>query len=274
MAKDIDLTSQKWLTLIFENKNHDYGAFVLRNESSDRHLRALIIVTVVALALTYLPELVKSVLPGQKVIEQVTSVDLSNLDLDENVPEENQIKEIEVPPPPLLKETIQFTPPEITKDEDMREENVMITQQELTDNQVDISVATVHGVKEGGVDIADLVEHKVVVQEPEKPVIFDHVEQLPEFPGGATELLKWLHANIKYPTIAAEQGIQGRVTLRFVVKPDGTIGAVEIVKSLDPSCDREAVRVIKSMPKWNPGKQNGNAVHVWYHLPVTFKLQD
>ncbi|MDR2086066.1 MAG: TonB family protein [Dysgonamonadaceae bacterium] len=274
MAKDIDLTSRKWLSIVFEGKNHDYGAYVLRDESSDRHLKALLIVAIVGLTATVLPSIVKSVLPAPKAVEQVTAIDLSDLDLEEDVPEENRIEEIEVPPPPLLKETIQFTPPEIVEDEKMKEENAMITQQELTDTQVDISIATVHGVSEGGVDIADIAEHKVAVKEEAKPEIFSHVEQPPQFPGGEKELMKWLSENIKYPTIAQEQGIQGRVVLRFVVSPDGSVGQVEVQRSLDPSCDKEAVRVVKNMPKWTPGKQNGNAVFVYYTLPVLFRLQN
>ena len=276
MAKDINLTSQRWLELIFDDKNKSYGAYVLRNDSSNRHLKALIILLVLVSAFLFLPDLIKSVIPEKKAPEvaQVTEIDMADLDIEQEIPEENQIKEIEnVPPPPLLKETIQFTPPVVTKDEDVRDEELMLTQQELTDNQVDISVATIEGVKEGGVDIADLVEHKVVVQEEKKPEIFSHVEVPPQFPGGEKELMKWLGDNISYPTIAAEQGIQGRVILRFVVGPDGSVGNVEVQRSLDPSCDKEAQRVVKKMPKWIPGKQNGNPVHVYYTLPVLFKLQ-
>jgi TonB family protein len=128
------------------------------------------------------------------------------------------------------------------------------------------------GVKESGIDIRDLAEQKVVVQK-EKPQIFSHVEVPPQFPGGEKELMKWLSENIKYPKNAAEQGIQGRVVLRFVVTPDGSVEYVEVQRSLDPSCDKEAVRVVKEMPKWVPGKQNGNAVYVYYTLPILFKLQ-
>jgi protein TonB len=273
MAKDIDLTSPKWLALVFEGKNKEFGAYVLRDSSSDRHLKALLIVAAVGLLAIFLPNLIKSVIPkGQEKVEQITEVNM--IDLNQEIPEENKIKEIEnIPPPPLLKETVQFTPPVVAKDEDVREEDMMLTQQELTDNQVAISVANVEGAKEGGVDIADLVEHKVVVQD-EKPKIFDHVEIPPQFPGGEQELMKYLRDNIRYPAIAQEQGIQGRVVLRFVVNPDGTIGNVEVQRSLDPSCDKEAQRVVKSMPKWDPGKQNGNAVHVYFTLPVSFKLQN
>ncbi|MDR1436747.1 MAG: energy transducer TonB [Candidatus Symbiothrix sp.] len=273
MAKDIDLTSPKWLALVFEGKNKEYGAYVLRDSSSDRHLKALLIVTAIGMLAIFLPNLIKSVIPkGQEKVEQITEVNM--IDLNQEIPEENKIKEIEnIPPPPLLKETIQFTPPVVKKDDEVRDEDLMLTQQALTDNQVAISVATVEGAKEGGVDIADLVEHKVVVQA-DAPKIFDHVEIPPQFPGGEKELMKYLQDNIKYPTIAQEQGIQGRVVLRFVVSPDGSVGNVEVQRSLDPSCDKEAMRVVKAMPKWNAGRQNGNAVHVYFTLPVSFKLRN
>ena len=273
MPKDFDLNSQKWLALVFEGKNKEYGAYVHREESSDRHLKALIVIMVIAASLILLPMLVKTVLPAYADRGQVTDVTLSNLDLDQDIPEENQIKQIDVPPPPELKTTIAFTPPVVTKDDDIKDEELMKTQLELTETKADISVANIEGVQGGTVDIADLQEHKVVVEEP-KVQIFSHVEVMPSFPGGETALLKWLTDNMTYPTIAAEQGIQGRVTLRFVVRPDGSIDEVEVQKSLDPSCDKEAVRVVKKMPKWIPGKQNGNPVYVYYSLPIVFRLQN
>jgi protein TonB len=274
MARDFDLNSQKWLALVFEGKNREYGAYVHRDESSDRHLKAVIIITVVALCLIFLPKIIKSVVPAKDDVVQDTEVTMANLNLEDQVPEENQIKQIEVPPPPELKTTIAFTPPVVTKDEDIRDEELMLTQQELTENKADISVATIVGSTDGGIDIADLKDHQVVTEEPKKEVIFDYVEVMPSFPGGETALMKWLHDNLSYPPIASEQGIQGRVSLKFVVTSDGSIGEVIVVKGLEPSCDREAVRVIKKMPKWIPGKQNGNPVFVYYSLPIHFKLQN
>ncbi|GHT01330.1 cell envelope biogenesis protein TonB [Bacteroidia bacterium] len=271
MAQDFDLTSQRWLDLVFEGKNKQYGAYVLREESSNRHLKSLIIVAIVGSALIFLPNVIKNALP--KAPDVIQTDEVTMVEINQEIPEEDQIKQAEpVPPPPLLKETVQFTPPVIKRDEEVQ--NEVITQTELTDNKADISVATVEGSKDGGVDIADLQDHKVVVQEEKKPEIFSHVEVPPSFPGGDKEMMKWLQDNISYPVIAQEQGIQGRVILRFVVGPDGSVGQVEVQRSLDPSCDKEAQRVVKKMPKWIPGKQNGNAVYVYYTLPVLFKLQN
>jgi len=273
MAKDLDLNSQRWIALVFEGKNKEYGAYVQREESSDRHLKAMALITLLALCLIFLPGLIKSVLPAPKDLGQTTAVNLSEIDLNKEVPQENQIKQIVVPPPPELKATVQFTPPVIKKDDQIKDEDLMKTQQELTDTKADISVATVEGTQGGTVDIADLQDHKVVVEDT-KPQIFSHVEVMPSFPGGEGALMKYLGDNITYPTIAQEQGIQGRVSLRFVVKPDGSVSDVQVVKGLDPSCDKEAMRVVQKMPKWIPGKQNGNPVYVYFSLPVTFRLQN
>jgi protein TonB len=111
------------------------------------------------------------------------------------------------------------------------------------------------------------------IEEEEDKVIFQVVEKMPTFPGGDAELFKFLGNNVKYPVIAQENGIQGRVICQFVVNRDGSIVDVEVVRSVDPSLDKEAIRVIKSMPKWSPGQQRGKAVRVKYTLPVNFKLQ-
>ncbi len=126
--------------------------------------------------------------------------------------------------------------------------------------------------KEAEVVIAAPVE--APVEEEEEEVVFVVVESMPEFPGGTQALFKYLSENVKYPVIAQENGIQGRVICQFVVNKDGSIVDVEVVRSGgDPSLDKEAVRVIKSMPKWKPGKQRGKAVRVKYTVPVNFKLQ-
>ena len=102
--------------------------------------------------------------------------------------------------------------------------------------------------------------------------VFDVVEEMPQFPGGPSALFEYLAQNINYPVVAEENGVQGRVILTFVVERDGTITDVTVVKSVDPSLDKEAQRVVKSMPRWIPGKMNGSPVRVKYTVPVTFIL--
>jgi protein TonB len=108
------------------------------------------------------------------------------------------------------------------------------------------------------------------VPEPDK--VFDVVEQMPLFSGGQVELMKYLSANVKYPVEASKKGIQGRVIVQFVVEKDGTISNVKVVNNADEQLKEEAIRVVKTMPKWVPGKQNGKEVRVKYTLPVTFRL--
>ncbi len=110
-------------------------------------------------------------------------------------------------------------------------------------------------------------------EEEEENVVFVIVEKQPEFPGGTQAMMKYLAENIKYPMIAQENGIQGRVICQFVVNKDGSIVDINVVRSVDPSLDKEAIRVIKSMPKWKPGMQRGKAVRVKFTLPVVFRLQ-
>ncbi|MCQ2348584.1 MAG: energy transducer TonB [Paludibacteraceae bacterium] len=120
-----------------------------------------------------------------------------------------------------------------------------------------------------------VIQAPVEVQEEEEEdnVVFVIVENNPEFPGGTQAMMKYLSENIKYPVIAQENGIQGRVICQFVVNKDGSIVDINVVRSVDPSLDKEAIRVIKSMPKWKPGKQRGKPVRVKFTLPVVFRLQ-
>lgn len=127
----------------------------------------------------------------------------------------------------------------------------------------------------------DDVEEEIVIdipvaapiEEEEEDVVFQVVEKMPEFPGGQQALFEYLSKNIRYPVIAQENGLQGRVICQFVVNQDGSIVDIVVVRSVDPSLDKEAERVIKSMPKWKPGEQRGKAVRVKYTLPVNFRLQ-
>ena len=117
--------------------------------------------------------------------------------------------------------------------------------------------------------IAPVVETETVVED----IIHVSVEVMPEFPGGTAALMKYLGSNIKYPTISQETGSQGKVIVQFVVDRDGTISNPEVVRGVDPYLDKEAIRVISSMPKWTPGVQNGKKVRVKYTVPVSFRLQ-
>ena len=269
MAK-IDLTSPEWCELVFQGKNKAYGAYKMRANSPKRHTWAMVIVVIIAAVGFSIPTLVKLATPKQKeVMTEVTTLS----QLEEPEVKQEEFKKVEpVAPPPALKSSIKFTAPVIKKDEEVRDDEEIKSQEELTSTKVAISIADVKGNDEvNGADIADLKQVVTQAAEPEK--VFDMVEQMPTFPGGQQELMAYLGKNIKYPTIAQENGTQGRVIIQFVVERDGTISDVHVARGVDPYLDKEAVRVVQSMPKWIPGKQNGKAVRVKFTVPVMFRLQ-
>lgn len=145
---------------------------------------------------------------------------------------------------------------------------------EIVENDAKVEESTIQASD----NMSEAVEVKYVPveveeEEPEEQQIFQVVEEMPEFPGGMGECMKFLGKNIKYPTISAENGVQGRVTVQFVVNRDGSIVDAVVVRGVDPYLDKEALRVVNMMPKWKPGKQRGKAVRVKYTLPVQFRLQ-
>jgi periplasmic protein TonB len=271
MAKDVNLNSTDWCDLVFEGKNKAYGAYKMRRTSSKRHVVAFIVMVLFAVFMAVLPIILAKVRELTKQRETMTEVtNLSDLKLEDQVKEENIIRQEVAPPPPPLKSSIKFTELVITT-EDIPEGEELKSQEDLATSKVAISVADVIGTDEKeGKDIADLAGHKVIVEE--KPLI--GVEQMPEFPGGEEELIKFIKSNLRYPQIAADNGIGGRVTLRFVVSKTGEVSGIEVIRGLDPSCDKEAIRVVKMMPRWIPGRQNGRNVPVYFTLPVLFKLQN
>ena len=145
---------------------------------------------------------------------------------------------------------------------------------EIMDNDSEVEESTIQASD----DTQAAVEVKytpveVEEEEVEEQQIFQVVEEMPEFPGGMGECMKFLGKNIKYPTISQENGVQGRVIVQFVVNRDGSIVDPVVVRGVDPYLDKEALRVISMMPKWKPGKQRGKAVRVKYTVPVMFRLQ-
>ena len=279
MAKDINLTSQEWNDIIFEGKNKAYGSYELRLTTSRRLIIAFLVSLAIVIFVSFLPTLIETVASATRntadnISDSSVLADLRQRELEEQVAEKDIIREESAPPPPPLKSSIQFTAPEIVSSDEITDEDQMKSQDELAATNVTISIATVIGDdEEHGMLIEDLQEHKVIAED-EAQRIYDFVEQPAEFPGGEAALMKYLYDNIKYPVIAQENNISGRVNLRFVVERDGRVGDVQVVRgSGDASLDREAVRVVNSLPNFIPAKQNGRAVRVYYNLPVTFRLE-
>lgn len=271
MAK-IDLTNSEWIDIVFGDRNKKYGAYALRLQSAIRHNKSTLIIALIAIIGFSIPKLISLATP-KKQRESITEVTtLSKLDKAEV---KNEIKKpIAVEPPPALKSSIKFVAPVIKKDEEVSDENELKSQEELNKSAVAISIADVKGNDEvHGVDIADVKVAVTQQKEEDDDKVFEVIEQMPSFPGGEAALMDFISKNIRYPVSAQENGIQGRVILRFVVTKTGDIGKVEVVRGVDPALDKEAIRVVKSLPKWIPGKQNGENVNVWFTLPITFKLQ-
>ena len=166
---------------------------------------------------------------------------------------------------------------EITKQEEQKPQPMeapqQTTQLEIVDDNVETEDININAEVEQNEIIEEYVAPEVVEEEVVEQEIFQIVEEMPAFPGGEQKLMEYVAKNIKYPQIARETGIQGRVFVGFVVEPDGSISNVKLLRGIGGGCDEEAMRVIKSLPKWKPGKQRGKAVRVSYQIPVFFKLQ-
>ena len=285
MAREVNLSSREWCDLVFEGKNKDFGAYVIRTDSPKRHNKAVIYTLIGALLLgciiagfvkmnQYLDE---RRLAMEGVQEEVL-IDMSQ-DVEESEPEQERLEQEkpEVLPEEILN-TIKVTELAIVEDEKVKPEDEIKSQQEQIESE--------HSA--GSVDYDQGTDNKIIVQEfkrdvvvekpEEKPVqkpeeIHTLVEQMPQFPGGEAALMKFLSSHINYPPMAAENNVQGKVILQFVVEKDGRVGEVKLIRSVDKDLDKEAIRVVKLLPKFTPGRQNGNPVRVWYTLPVQFKLQ-
>ena len=166
---------------------------------------------------------------------------------------------------------------EITKQEEQKPQPVEMpkqtTQLEIVQDDVEVEDIEINAEVEQNEVIEEYVAPEVVEDDVVEQEIFKIVEEMPSFPGGEAKLMEFVGKNIKYPQIARETGIQGRVFVNFVVEPDGSVSNVSVLRGIGGGCDEEAMRVVKSMPKWKPGKQRGKAVRVQYMLPVNFRLQ-
>ena len=278
MAK-IDLISGSWTDLVFENRNQTYGAYVLRKGTGRRNVIAILSVILLAIACQIgltLKNIADEAAARRAAMDQVTELSALEQKKEAKVERKEVVKQEQVQRVvEKVKSSVKFTAPVIKKDDEVKPDDELKTQDELMSSKAAIGTFDVKGNDESG---EVLKAKEVIATEPVKPKeeenkVFDVVEQMPSYPGGNGALMQYLSSHIKYPVIAEENGIQGRVICTFVVERDGSITDVRIAKSVDPSLDKEAMRVVSSMPKWIPGKQNGSAVRVKYTLPVTFRLQ-
>lgn len=276
MAK-IDLISNEWADIVFQGRNKVYGAYQLRRGTSKRNIVSMIFVAAVA-AVAYLglaaynsyQEAQKAKFEAEMEASLLEAKKEAKVEKKTETPKVEQVQKVE-----KVKSSIAFTPPVIKKDSEVKPEEEMKTQDELKETKTAIGAFDVKGNDEAGGTVLKAVEEIAAPEPPkheeEQNKIFEVVEQQPQFPGGSVN--GWLADHIKYPVVAAENGISGRVVVQFVVERDGSVSQVKVVRGVDPSLDKEAARVVNGMPKWIPGKQNGQAVRVRFTLPVQFRLQ-
>ena len=286
MAKDVDLSSKEWTDVIFEGKNKEFGAYELRRQSDKRHNRAMLFV-IIGLVLVLIGGYFWSMYSDyrreqrelqlqaemEQMLAQLESEAMEEEPVEEEVPQAVEEPVAEQALPEEILNTIKDTEIAIAADEEVTED---ITSKDDVAESTAAAGATTFD--QGTDDLNVVREHKeeIIVEEKVEPVkeeIFTAVEQMPQFPGGEAELLKYIATHIKYPTMAAENNIQGRGVVKFVVKKDGQVGDVVVLRGKDPDLDKEAQRVVKTLPNFIPGKMNGQAVSVWYTLPINFKLQ-
>ena len=216
----------------------------------DKKLTFLLIGLVSVLTVCYVAlEWTKHEVTKHEVVSEESLFE-DELDIDQTTQDEK--------PEPPAPEVIQEVEVLNLVDDDVKTESIEITSEDNQQEEVVIQAPV------------EVVEEE---KEEEENTVFVVVENMPEFPGGQQALFKYLNESVKYPVIAQENNIQGRVIVQFTVEKDGSVTDVQVARSVDPSLDKEAKRVISTMPKWKPGKQRGKPVRVKYTVPVNFKLQ-
>ena len=284
MAKEINLSSREWCDLVFEGKNKDFGAYVIRTESTKRHNKAVlwsIIGTIIFGLLAFGYVKASQYIEERRIAEWGEQIDvIVDMSQEAEDPEPEQ-ERLEQEKPEVLQDvlnSIKVTELQIVEDNEVNREDEILSQDEIEQTNRAFGQTNVDNGQDDRTQFQTAVEEVVVEKKEEKPKevkeeIHTLVEQMPQFPGGDAALMKYLSSHINYPPMAAENNVHGKVILQFVVEKDGRVGEVKIARSVDKDLDKEAIRVVKSLPKFTPGRQNGYPVRVWYTLPVNFKLQ-
>jgi protein TonB len=244
--------------IVFRNRNKEYGAYELRMLYKKYVNRSLVISVVVLLLIVGIPFLIFKAANSAREEKNVT-VELANL----NKPPEDAPPPPPPPPPEAeMEQKAKFVAPVVTTD---TTETTEINQDDLNKTAVNTNVGD-------EVVVEETVQETKVIEEEANAPIFTVVEEMPSFPGGDESRIKFLQENIKYPQMAKESGIQGTVYVTFVVEGSGKVADVKVLRGIGGGCDEEAVRVVKMMPHWNPGKQSGKSVRVQFNMPIKFTL--
>ncbi|GAA4378112.1 TonB family protein [Hymenobacter koreensis] len=274
MMDNAQLARASFEDIVFEGRNKAYGAYVLRRLYNKHIARAFFVAAILFLLMIFGPVIARMLTPKEEVAEKpkVSEVVLEAPPLDKTTPPPPPPPPTAPPPPPPKLSTIKFTPPVVKKDEEVTKPEEIPDQEELEDKVV--ATETVKGNTDNPIDLSGLGdEGNKAVEEVVEQKVYQYVEQMPTPPGGMEGLMQYLGKNIKYPSLALRNQVEGKVFVNFVVGPTGQITDVKVTKGIGAGCDEEAVRVISKMPAWAPGKQNGRAVSVSYTVPVTFTIK-
>ena len=291
----IDLYDPKWVDMVFADKNKAYGAYQLRKSVSQRNIKALVILLVAAFIgggyLAYQIKKHKDELAAQEAYAakmELAALEQAKKEQAERKKQQKKEEPKKVEPEKVVPETratVKFTAPVIKDDKEVKEE--MPPMVKMNKETKAIGTETKEGVEDRNIvaDRSTVVTPEQIIPKIEKPVaeapkveapkediekkIFTFAEQQPTFKGNVQA---WLTSHLQYPASAADNNIQGKVVVKFVVGRDGSVSRAEVIRGVDPALDREALRVVNSMPKWNPGMNNGQPANVWFQLPITFKL--
>jgi protein TonB len=254
------IVAQRWEDIVFENRNKDYGAYVIRTVYSKNVLFGTLGTAFIILFIIFFPYIVALFRSNEPVVKAPPRK-LVYTELSAPPP----IDKPKPPPPqiqlPKLQKVIKFVPPKVVK-EVVTEE--VPTIEEIKENEVaDVAI-------EGPVDVVFEEPVEAVVEDDNQ--VFTVVEQQPEFEGGYEAMMRFITKNMRYPASARRMGVDGTVYVQFVVGKDGAISEVKTIRGISADCDKEAERVVKLMPPWKAGRQNGKAVFVRFVLPIRFKL--
>ena len=265
--RDVDLNSEEWCDLVFEDRNKEYGAYYLRKTSSRRHLFALSFIIAATVAIILLIEIIHFARIQQSgdYEYEIKPIELSNLIQLEEESAKNQVKPEEKQ---ILKEIVKFTPPVISEDENDEEVLKELQETSLSQDSVDESSA----LKEDSLLLLQKTA-ELNTETEDDTIAVNEQNRTAQYQDGRTALLRYIYQNIHYPPEAVKQQINGRVTCSFIVNEDGSLSDITLVQGIYASLDDEVLRVIHSMPVWKPAMKDGKPVKIKYIMPVVFKLK-
>lgn len=272
MKNPIKLNSREWCDIVFSEKNKSYGAYEMRMSSSKRHVAAFVVMLGLPILIIIASVIIGKVQAANAGYDGGIDTEriMTTLDMEQPIEEIVEVIPMPEPPKPIVN-SIRFVPPVIGADDQVAAEDALTMEEVLVDTRVVGYIDVTEGTDDRSHELARDENVAIVTEAPPTPLVI--AEVMPQFPGGEVEMMKFIKDNLRYPVVDQENGTQGRVTVRFVVTKTGSIDQVEVVRGISPTCDREAMRVVKAMPKWIPGKQNGKPVAVYFNLPVLYRLK-